>query len=110
ADVRRARGGDRAVRIVRTVGSLREALGTDPKAAGTDPEAVGTDPTGTRGLVPTMGAFHAGHVALFEAARAENELVVASLFVNPAQFGAREDFARYPRDEKRDEALAEHAG
>jgi pantoate--beta-alanine ligase len=98
------------VRIVRTVASLREALGTDPKAAGTDPEAVGTDPTGTRGLVPTMGAFHAGHVALFEAARTENDLVVASLFVNPAQFGAHEDLASYPRDEARDAAIAEQAG
>jgi pantoate--beta-alanine ligase len=98
------------VRIVRTVASLREALGTDPKAAGTDPEAVGTDPTGTRGLVPTMGAFHAGHVALFEAARTENDLVVASLFVNPAQFGPHEDLASYPRDEARDAAIAEQAG
>jgi pantoate--beta-alanine ligase len=57
-----------------------------------------------------MGAFHAGHVALFEAARAENDLVVASLFVNPAQFGAHEDLAHYPRDEERDEAIAEQAG
>jgi pantoate--beta-alanine ligase len=62
------------------------------------------------GLVPTMGAFHDGHVALFQAARAENELVVASLFVNPAQFGAGEDLARYPRDEERDAALAAEAG
>jgi pantoate--beta-alanine ligase len=57
-----------------------------------------------------MGAFHAGHVALFEAARAENDLVVASLFVNPAQFGAHDDLARYPRDEERDAAIAEQAG
>jgi pantoate--beta-alanine ligase len=98
------------LRIVRTVAALRAALGTDPVAVGTDPEAVGTDPAGTRGLVPTMGAFHAGHVALFETARAENDLVIASLFVNPAQFGARDDLARYPRDEKRDEAIAEEAG
>jgi pantoate--beta-alanine ligase len=62
------------------------------------------------GLVPTMGAFHAGHLALFEAARAENDVVVASLFVNPAQFGANEDLARYPRDEGRDAKLAEEAG
>jgi pantoate--beta-alanine ligase len=62
------------------------------------------------GLVPTMGSFHDGHLALFAAARGENELVVASLFVNPAQFGRGEDLARYPRDEERDAALAEEAG
>jgi pantoate--beta-alanine ligase len=62
------------------------------------------------GLVPTMGAFHEGHLALFRAAREENELVVASLFVNPAQFTEGEDLARYPRDEARDAELAEEAG
>ena len=62
------------------------------------------------GLVPTMGAFHDGHLALFAAARAENDVVIASLFVNPAQFGEGEDLARYPRDEERDAALAERAG
>ena len=62
------------------------------------------------GLVPTMGAFHDGHVALFAAARAENDVVVASLFVNPTQFGEGEDLARYPRHEERDAALAEEAG
>src|SRR4249920_2213648 len=69
-------------------------------------------PTQTRlvGLVPTMGAFYDGHLALFAAARAENAVVVASLFVNPAQFGAGEDLDRYPRDEERDVQLAEEAG
>jgi pantoate--beta-alanine ligase len=62
------------------------------------------------GLVPTMGAFHEGHLALFRAARDENEIVVASLFVNPAQFGEGEDLERYPRDEERDARLAEEAG
>lgn len=62
------------------------------------------------GLVPTMGAFHEGHLSLFRAARAENEQVIVSLFVNPAQFGAGEDLARYPRDEERDAQLAEDAG
>ena len=62
------------------------------------------------GLVPTMGALHAGHVSLLEAARRENDHVVMSLFVNQAQFSAADDFARYPRDEQRDLELAERAG
>jgi pantoate--beta-alanine ligase len=57
-----------------------------------------------------MGAFHAGHLALFATAREENDVVVASLFVNPAQFGPSEDLARYPRDEAHDAQLAEEAG
>jgi pantoate--beta-alanine ligase len=62
------------------------------------------------GLVPTMGAFHDGHLALFRAARGECDTVVASLFVNPAQFGEPADLERYPRDEARDARLAEEAG
>ena len=65
---------------------------------------------GEVGLVPTMGAFHAGHLSLFRAARAENEVVVASLFVNPAQFDDQADLAAYPRDEAHDLGLAEEAG
>jgi pantoate--beta-alanine ligase len=65
---------------------------------------------GTVGLVPTMGAFHEGHVSLFRAARQDCHTVVVSLFVNPAQFGRHEDLERYPRDEERDAALAEEAG
>ena len=57
-----------------------------------------------------MGAFHEGHLSLFRAARDENDLVVVSLFVNPAQFAPGEDLDRYPRDEERDAALAEDAG
>jgi pantoate--beta-alanine ligase len=62
------------------------------------------------GLVPTMGALHAGHRALFRAARAENDVVVASLFVNAAQFDEQSDLAAYPQDEARDAAIAEEEG
>jgi pantoate--beta-alanine ligase len=82
------------VRTVRTVTELRAALEPSPEV----------------GLVPTMGAFHGGHLALLRAARAENDLVVASLFVNPAQFGPGDDLRRYPRDEERDATAAEGAG
>jgi len=64
----------------------------------------------TVGLVPTMGAFHEGHLSLFRAAREECDAVVASLFVNPAQFDEGTDFAAYPRDEARDTELAAAAG
>jgi pantoate--beta-alanine ligase len=62
------------------------------------------------GLVPTMGAFHEGHLSLMRGARDECELVVVSLFVNPPQFGTGDDLDRYPRDEEPDAALAEAAG
>ena len=62
------------------------------------------------GLIPTMGYLHEGHISLVRRARAENDVVVAWIFVNPKQFGANEDFATYPRDEARDIRLLEEAG
>ena len=81
------------MKIARTVDELRPAL-----------------PPGSIGLVPTMGAFHDGHLSLFRSARAENDVVVVSLYVNPAQFGEGEDLDRYPRDEAHDAQLADEAG
>jgi pantoate--beta-alanine ligase len=84
------------MRTVRTIREVRDALA--PHRGG------------VIGLVPTMGAFHAGHLALIRAARSQCEYVVISLFVNPTQFGPREDLDRYPRDEARDAALAADLG
>ncbi|MFB4349578.1 pantoate--beta-alanine ligase [Microbacterium sp. CR_7] len=86
------------MRIVRTIAEVRAAVG-DAKAAD---QSVG--------LVPTMGAFHEGHLSLMRTAREQTDLVVVSLFVNPTQFAPNEDLSTYPRDEARDAALAEAEG
>jgi pantoate--beta-alanine ligase len=83
------------MRTIRTVAELRAELADAPRPIG---------------LVPTMGFFHDGHLSLMRAARAANDTVVVSLFVNPAQFGPNEDLHAYPRDEARDLALAEAEG
>src|SRR5580698_3590105 len=61
----------------------------------------------TIGLVPTMGALHAGHLSLIRAARAQCDVAVATIFVNPTQFGPNEDFSKYPRTFDSDRQLLE---
>ena len=84
------------MKLLRTISGLRDAL--EPRRGG------------TIALVPTMGALHEGHASLFRMARGESDLVVASLFVNPAQFSEGADLNGYPRDEPRDAAFAEAEG
>ncbi|REJ05142.1 pantoate--beta-alanine ligase [Microbacterium bovistercoris] len=86
------------MRIIRTIPELRAAV-AEARTTGA-----------SVGLVPTMGAFHEGHLTLMREARKSNGLVVVSLFVNPTQFGANEDLGSYPRDEQRDAAMAEAEG
>ena len=86
------------MKVVQTVAGVREALMTPRE------EAMRI------GLVPTMGAFHEGHLRLFGTCDQECDVAVASLFVNPTQFGPTEDLASYPRDLERDKLLAEEAG
>jgi len=86
------------VKTLRTIAELRSVLDGER----TEGRAVG--------LVPTMGYLHDGHLSLMRQARAETDVVVGSIFVNPLQFGAGEDLDAYPRDLERDGRLAEAAG
>src|SRR5256885_11629673 len=86
------------MRVIDTIPGLRKELDAE-RAAGR-----------TVGFVPTMGYLHAGHAALMERARADCDVVVTSIFVNPLQFGPTEDLAAYPRDLERDGELARQQG
>lgn len=86
------------MQTITTVLELRQVLA----------EAVNADKR--IGLVPTMGYLHEGHLALIEASRAQSDVTVVSIFVNPTQFGPSEDLATYPRDLVRDERLCREAG
>ncbi|RZF65310.1 pantoate--beta-alanine ligase [Sphingomonas populi] len=86
------------MQTIRQIATLREAIAAF-RAAG---ESVA--------LVPTMGALHAGHIALIEAAKRPGRRIVASIFVNPRQFGAGEDLTRYPRREATDSQMLTRAG
>ncbi len=86
------------MRVIRAIGELREYL----RQIATSERSVG--------FVPTMGYLHSGHMELVKRAKAENAVVVVSIFVNPLQFGPTEDLARYPRDLPRDSGMLEEGG
>src|SRR5271166_372098 len=92
-------------------GKLTERLGVERTIAGLRRRIAELRAKGLSiGLAPTMGALHAGHVSLVDAGRARGDALVATIFVNPTQFGPNEDFAAYPRDEAADFALLEKSG
>ncbi|MCA1491670.1 pantoate--beta-alanine ligase [Sinorhizobium alkalisoli] len=86
------------MKTITTIAALRAALAEHRRAG----KSIG--------LVPTMGYLHVGHMELVRRARSENHVVVASIFVNPLQFGPSEDLAKYPRDLARDERMLEEGG
>lgn len=86
------------MKVLRTVGELRQAMESHRNAGQ------------TIGLVPTMGALHAGHLSLMERSCRDNDITVASIFVNPTQFNNATDLKTYPRTEEKDCALLEKAG
>ena len=83
------------MKIFETVAGFRDAAARDERPLG---------------LVPTMGALHAGHRSLLDRARSDNSVLAASIFVNPTQFGPSEDFSEYPRDRESDRAMMEETG
>lgn len=85
------------MKVITTIEELRTARAALPQGQ-------------TLGFVPTMGYLHAGHISLVELARRECDLVAVSIFVNPTQFGPKEDFSRYPRDTEHDLAMLKEAG
>ena len=86
------------MKIITTIGEMKAAV------------RIVKDREGTIGFVPTMGCLHEGHLSLVRAARQKNRVTIASLFVNPTQFGPREDFKAYPRDLDRDAAMLDREG
>jgi pantoate--beta-alanine ligase len=90
--------GLKKMQIIRTVGEMKEFSSRSRKAGK------------TIAFVPTMGFFHEGHLSLMREGRKRGDLVIISLFVNPTQFGPKEDFKNYPRDFERDRKMAEEVG